>query len=247
MTSYKFVYKEHDEEGHNTLKAVAQTHQFNRWMYDAIKPFLKGEIFEIGSGIGNITQYVMDDGFSITASDIREGYCSTLQNRFQGKPFFAGVKKVDIAHLNFEQEYIQILNKFDCVIALNAIEHIEAHQQALVNCKKLLRENGILIVLVPAFQQLYNGFDVGLHHYRRYTRSTLQQLFKQAGFVINNTSYFNAAGVVGWWFSGRVLKHKILPARQLFIFNKLVPLFRILDMLTLRKIGLSVITVGNKN
>lgn len=246
MSNYKFTYKEHDDEGLNTLNAIAQTHQFNKWMYQSIQPYLTGEILEIGSGIGNITQYVLDDKFSITASDIRESYCNILQERFQENPFLAEVRTVDIVHPDFENEYKDMLNKFDSIFALNAIEHIEDHNLAVANCSKLLKANGRLIILVPAFQQLYNSFDRELHHFRRYTKSSLEQLLTQAKFRIEKTKYFNAAGIFGWWFSGRLFKNKILPPGQLSLFNKLVPLFKIADELVMKKVGLSVISVGDK-
>ncbi len=246
MSTQKFVYKEHDEEGLNTLNAIAQTHQFNKWMYQAIQPYLKGDILEIGSGIGNITQYVLDDKFSITASDIRESYCNILQERFQENSFLAEVRIVDIVHPDFDNAYKDMLNKFDCIFALNAIEHIEDHTLAVANCRKLLKENGRLIILVPAFQQLYNSFDRELHHFRRYTKSSLEQLLKQARFSIHTTKYFNSAGIFGWWFSGRLLKNKILPPGQLSLFNKLVPLFKLADKLVMKTVGLSVISVGDK-
>ena len=246
MSNHKFVYKEHDEEGLITLDAIAQTHQFNKWMYQAIKPYLKGDILEIGSGIGNITQYVLDDKFSITASDIRASYCNILRKRFKENPFLAEVRTVDIVHSDFENEYKDMLNKFDCIFALNAIEHIEDHSLAVANCSKLLKANGRLIILVPAFQQLYNSFDRELHHFRRYTKSSLEQLLAQRKFSINTTKYFNAAGIFGWWFSGKLLKNNILPPGQLSLFNKLVPLFKIVDELVMKKVGLSLISVGDK-
>ncbi len=246
MSNYKFVFKENDEEGLNTLKAIAETHQFNKWMYQAIKPYLKGEILEIGSGIGNITQYVMDDKFSITASDIRENYCSILQERFQDNPYLIEVRNIDIVHSDFDFEYQDMFEKFDCIFALNAIEHIENDNLAVLNCKKLLKANGRIIVLVPAFQRLYNSFDKELHHFRRYTKLTLGRLLIHSGFNILKTEYFNIAGIFGWWFSGTLLKNKVLPPGHLFLFNRLVPLFKIADKLTVKKMGLSVIAVAGK-
>ena len=59
-----------------------------------------------------------------------------------------------------------------------------------------------------------------------------------------HTEYFNLAGMVGWFVSGTLLKHKKIPASQLRIFEKLVPLFRFTDKLLLRAAGVSVIAVG---
>ena len=117
---------------------------------------------------------------------------------------------------------------------------------AIANCKKLLAPGGHLIILVPAFQLLYNGFDKELEHFRRYTRRSLRALFDAQQFEIIKSWYFNLAGILGWFVSGTILRKKTLPAGQLSFYNKLVPIFRIADRLTLNKIGLSVITVGKK-
>ncbi len=67
------------------------------------------------------------------------------------------------------------------------MEHIENDHLAIHNCRKLLKKGGKLIILVPAFQSLYNGFDKELYHYRRYTKHTLNKLFKE-----NPTSIFTS-------------------------------------------------------
>lgn len=87
MSNQSFIYKEIDHEGFETLNIILATDKFNKWVYQSIKPFLKGNILEIGSGIGNITQCAIDDKFKVTASDIRDSYCSILRNRFDENPY----------------------------------------------------------------------------------------------------------------------------------------------------------------
>ena len=50
-------YKEFDFEGEETLKAMSHGTKLNKWMYSQIVPFINGNTLEIGSGIGNISQY----------------------------------------------------------------------------------------------------------------------------------------------------------------------------------------------
>ena len=45
-----------DEEGLETLNAIANANLFNEWMYSRIAPYCSGHILEIGSGIGNISR-----------------------------------------------------------------------------------------------------------------------------------------------------------------------------------------------
>src|SRR5215207_9318613 len=102
-----------DDGGAKTLKTIAQADKFNEWMYDTIKPFCKGRILEIGSGIGNISSFFIRDGASITLSDIRPAYCDHLRMQFKNQP----VTNLDLVHPNFEQQYATLLNSFDTVFA----------------------------------------------------------------------------------------------------------------------------------
>ena len=96
----------------------------------------------------------------------------------------------------------------------------------------MLRPGGRLVLLVPAYEFLYNSFDELLGHYRRYTRKSLSALLQREGFSIVDTHYFNAAGIAGWWFSGVVLGKKKLPEGQLALYNRLVPFIRLADIVT---------------
>ena len=78
-----FNFKELDKEGLETLLAISKADRFNRWMYDTIKPFISGNILEIGSGIGNISHYFLAAQQKITVSDLRDNYLAFLKEEFQ--------------------------------------------------------------------------------------------------------------------------------------------------------------------
>lgn len=234
----------HDAAGQETLERFANAPAFNRWLYQSISRYCNGRILEIGSGIGNISSLLLADHKQVTLSDLRQPYCDKLQQRFGRHPHFEGALQLDIAPADLELHHPELLHQFDTVIALNVVEHIEDDASALGNCRKLLRDNGRLIILVPAYQFLYNTFDEELGHYKRYTRKELGDKMQAAGLDLVHTRYFNLAGIPGWWLTGSVMKKKVIPGVQLKIFNRLVPLFRLLDKLVLRQIGLSAIAVA---
>ena len=97
-----FNYKEEDPEGLLTLEAIRDADQFNRWMYDQVAPWMQGEILEIGSGIGNLSEYFIRDKAKITLSDIRENYCSLLESRFPEYVANNLVRKIDLVAPNFK-------------------------------------------------------------------------------------------------------------------------------------------------
>jgi 2-polyprenyl-3-methyl-5-hydroxy-6-metoxy-1,4-benzoquinol methylase len=245
MVDKEFQFKEIDSEGINTLSVLANADKLNAWFYKTIKPYCKGKVLEIGSGIGNISQYFINDNFDISLSDLRNNYLEILTNRFS-KFNPNKFQSLDLVDPDFDKKHQDKFDSFDTIFALNVVEHIKDDQQAIINCYKLLKKGGSLIILVPAYQSLYNRFDKELEHYKRYNKKSLSNLFTQATFTIIHKQYFNAAGILGWIISGSILNNKLLPEGHVSLYNKFVPLFKITDKILLNKVGLSVITVGVK-
>ncbi len=239
-----FEYKEIDVQGLETLDAISGAHNFNRWMYDTIQPFCSGEVIEIGSGIGNISRFFLENGYRITLSDIRDNYCKKLLELKPNYPNLVDVTNMDMVAPDFDMKYARFFNSFDTLFALNVIEHIKDDSLFLQNCRKLLKTNGNIIILAPAYQALYNTFDKELEHFRRYTKPTLSKLVVDNGFTLVHQQYFNMAGIPGWFISGKM--NKTIPKGQMNLYNSLVPIFKIVDKLTLNQIGLSAISVGKK-
>ena len=235
-----------DPVGLETLEALAEAEKFNEWMYDTIKPFCKGPVLEIGSGIGNISQFFMRDKTMITLTDLRDEYCELLKNKFSGNQFLLGVEKVDLIDPDFDSKFEKYFGTYQTVYALNVVEHIEADFKAIQNCKKLLKNDGNLVILVPAYNFLYNNFDVELGHFKRYTKKTLAKLFNDNQFKIIHKQYFNMPAMFGWFWYGKVLGRKVLPKGPIDTYNKMVPIFKIADKIVFNLFGNSVIIVGKK-
>lgn len=242
-----YEFKEIDQVGQDTLNALDKADAFNRWMYDTISPFCKGDILEIGSGIGNISVQFLKENRKLMVSDIRGSYCELLRKKFGSDSNCLGVMKIDLVHPEFDLQYQPFFQRFDTVFALNVIEHIEKDHLAIANASKFLKPGGNLVILVPSYSFLFNEFDRKLEHYRRYTLKNLVLLFVNQKLKVIHSQYFNLAGIAGWFFSGRLLKRKIIPEGQLKLFNRLVPLFKLLDALVFRRAGLSSIVVGQKS
>ena len=241
-----FVFKEIDFEGQATLEAIANADRFNQWMYQVTSKRLTGRILELGSGIGNISENYLQAGRRITLSDIRDNYCDYLTQKYGPHPKCDAVRNIDLVHPNFDHEYEDLLGTFDGAFALNVVEHIQDDTQAIANAKKLLKTGGRLVILVPAYQSLYNNFDRALEHYRRYTEGSLINIFKKNNMQIAHNQYFNLAAIAGWWVSGNLLKKEVIPGGQMKLYNALVPIFKIMDKVVLNKVGISVIVEGIK-
>jgi len=242
----EFNFQEIDPEGQDTLEVIAKADRFNKWMFETILPFCAGSILEVGSGIGNISHFFLESGLRITLSDIRSHYCDVLKNTFSGAKTLEEILLINLADRDFENTYVKYRETFNTVFALNVVEHIQDDRSAIRNCRFLLKKGGKLIILVPAYQMLFNNFDMELGHFRRYTKHSLKSLFVENEFEVIHSQYFNMIGILGWFVSGKLMGKKSIPKGQMGLYNKLVPVFRIMDKITFQRIGLSVIAVGRK-
>lgn len=239
----KFDYKDVDQEGLEILDVISAATKFNKWIYDTVAPFCSGRILEIGSGLGNISTFFIEDKKDIHLSDIRENYRNALASNFDLKE--NNVLDIDIAHPDFSKTYPTLINSFDSVFALNVVEHIKDDDLAIKNMLDMLKPGGEMTILVPAYQSLYNDIDLSLEHFRRYNKRSLSTLMGKYA-PIKKTFYFNATGIFAWWFSGKILRQKTIPAGEMKLYNTFVPIFKLVDKISFNRLGLSVICVIKK-
>ncbi len=234
-----------DNTGNEILEVIADANQFNRWMYQTIKPFLSGSILEIGSGIGNISSFLIENELTVALSDTDPYYVETLKNKFRSSKNLTGVFTIDLMHKSFSKEYDFHKEKYDTIFLLNVLEHISDDKMAINNCTFLLKPGGKLIVLTPAYPFLFSTLDKALGHYRRYRSKQLKGIFESNELVLQKNFHFNTIGIIAWLYA-KIRRLKTIPSGEMGLFNKIVPFSKFLDKFSFRKIGLSAIIVGTK-
>ncbi len=235
----------YSRDGNQNLKTIEDADKFTDWMYSEVKPYLRKNILEIGSGIGTYSEKIARDfkDSKITFSDVDKNYVTGLKKRFQDN------KNVSCIKLNLENlsDFKNIKHKVDSAIALNVIEHIEDDVAALNNMYALLERNSRFVVLVPAHKFLYNCLDESLGHHRRYTKKEIIQKVSMTKFKINKIFYFNFISIFGWYLNGNILKKTIINNNKMRFLNAIVPGLKLFEKNILRKkIGLSLIVVLEK-
>lgn len=177
----------YSNQGKENLEILDKADDFVNWMYSEIKPYIFGDILEIGSGGGTYSKKLINDfDKEITLSDIDPVYIDQLKKRF-GKYKNVEIRRIDLGNasdFNFD-------NKIDTVIALNVLEHIKDDVFALQNIYGSLNNGRRLILLVPAHKPLFNVIDTAVGHYRRYNRKELIEKIKNTPFKIKTMFYFN--------------------------------------------------------
>ncbi|HXY25134.1 MAG TPA: bifunctional glycosyltransferase/class I SAM-dependent methyltransferase [Candidatus Acidoferrum sp.] len=232
------IYAE-DVHGSQILSRLNRAPRFTKWMADVIRPYVGEKVLEIGAGTGNLTMQLIPREL-YWASDINPLYLTYLESVSRNRPYLRVGYTDGQAGESYPGE-----EKFDTVICLNVVEHLEDDLGALQNIRAALQEGGRAIILVPCGPWLMGTLDEVLGHQRRYTRNRLTDLVTQAGFHLETMLEFNRIGVIAWWLNGRLLRRRTFGLWQIKILNLLTPLFRVLDRY-LPLPPLSLIAILNK-
>ena len=86
---------------------------------------------------------------------------------------------------------IPLNGQYDCVLALDVVEHVSEDKDAIESLIELVKPNGYVLVTVPAYQWLWSAHDEVNHHYRRYTAKSLKAHFDQSHVTVVKLGYFN--------------------------------------------------------
>jgi 2-polyprenyl-3-methyl-5-hydroxy-6-metoxy-1,4-benzoquinol methylase len=82
--------------------------------------------------------------------------------------------------------------KFDALLALDVIEHLDDDRGALARMAQLLKPAGVAIVSVPALPELFSEFDAIQGHRRRYLPDTLRGAFADTGLSVQDVFWWGA-------------------------------------------------------
>lgn len=159
--------------------------------YKIILDFLKNKnnlkILNAGCGSGELSFLLAQVGHQVVGIDPSEEYINLAKKNLPSQ--LAGLCAFEVKAI----ENLSTGEEYDCVIALDVLEHIKNDAGALKKLVKALRLGGDLMIVVPALPFLFGFHDEQLKHYRRYTRSSLIRLIKSVVFAalgIKKLRYF---------------------------------------------------------
>lgn len=200
--------------------------KFNDWFYSKIKPHLKGDILETGSGVGTFSERIAEDfKGKVYLTDIDPEFIKLLKEQFKGRKNV----RVEYLDLSSKKDFSKIKVKFDSVLCTHVLEHIKDDVKALKLMGDSLKKNGNLIVVVPAHKFLYSKMDKTEGHYRRYSKNELEEKAEKAGLKIKSAFWFNMFAIPGRYLNGNVFGKKYTHQGSFNLFNKLVPFFRMVE------------------
>ena len=230
--------EQYKDAQHFWLDHLATANNFNQWIFEAFEHWLHGEILELGCGMGAYTTLMAESGWHVTGLDIEQDFVEIAAQRVARCPN-AHVRRADITQIGDSTRY-------DTVILLDVLEHIEDDVGLLLSIAARLRPGGRLILKVPALPSIYSEMDEAIGHYRRYDRTTLKARLVEAGFEPITIQSLNTLGILGWWLNGKVLGRTTPPAAQLSVFNRIIPVVSHIERILRVPFGLSMLSLAKK-
>lgn len=221
--------------GFKVLETMEKTDWYNNWIVGNIHQHIQGDILEVGFGLGSFTRILSKKG-DVYAIDIDEKYLKQKK----GKMPKYGYGDVEKGRYFFKNK------KFNTIVCFNVLEHIKDDKKALRNIFKLLKTNGKLIILLPAHQILFSNVDKSLGHYRRYSKKLLRGRLEKVGFSVVECKYVNWWAAIGWYLFVKSMKRRILPERQVIIFDNIAKMFLWPERFIEPPFGLSVLAIGER-
>lgn len=212
--------------------------RYFQWQAAMAERHLGSRVLEIGCGLGNFTQHLLDREF-VVGIDIEPRCVEGHNARYAGRsnlPAFC----MDVLSPEFPDLRRHAPNSIAC---LNVLEHVRDDALALNQMNAVLPSGGTVVLIVPAFAALYGPIDKLLGHYRRYSKRSLREVAHGAGFQIRVLRYINSIGFFGWWVNARIRKSTEQSAAQIKMFDRLVPALARVESWVEPPVGQSIFTV----
>jgi 2-polyprenyl-3-methyl-5-hydroxy-6-metoxy-1,4-benzoquinol methylase len=161
-----------------------------------------GRTLDIGCGTGGLTAELMRRGHEVVSQDASPAIAELCRRHLEAQGLPTDGVRVGLI------EDIDPAERYDGVVALDVIEHIEDDGAAVRAMRDALRPGGTLLLSVPAISRLYGPKDVAIGHFR-YDRLPLARLLEREGLQLEWFRSWNLIGVPAVWLTARVLRRRL--------------------------------------
>lgn len=207
-----------------------------------IKPLIGKNVLEVGSGIGATTR-LLNDGSATrwTLLEPDEEMNKILQHKKETQSQFSNciIRNETTFQLSSSE-------KFDTIIYIDVLEHIENDREEMRRAFELLQPNGHLIVLSPAYNFLFSPFDKAIGHYRRYTSKTLREAMP-GELHLEQLKYLDSVGLFASLANKLFLKQTYPSEKQIRTWDRLmIPVSKWTDKIFFHSFGKTILGTWRK-
>jgi len=196
------------------FQALHEAQNYRTALLNEFGPYLKGNVLEVGAGIGQLTEQLRGicSIERLCAIEPDRNFCDRIRAKYPDQKLVNGtIDDLDEPH------------GWNAIISVNVLEHIEHDEDELNRYFRTLKpRNGSLCLFVPARSEIYAPIDRDFGHFRRYSRSTLRTRLEEAGFAIERIRYYNIAGYFAWWLNFCALRKRSFEPKAVRFFDRAI-------------------------
>ena len=161
------------------------------------EPFKGLSILDIGCGGGLLSEPMQRLGASVTGID------ASIKNIKVAK-LHAKKNKLKINYLCSSPEKLKINKKFDVILNMEIVEHVEDVEFFLNSCSKLLKKNGLMFVAtinktlksymfaIVGAEYVLKWLPIGTHEWEKFVKpEDLKNILKKNSLVLNSLDGMN--------------------------------------------------------
>jgi SAM-dependent methyltransferase len=198
---------------HDVLVALSECANHRRWFAGFAKPFLGEHPIEIGSGLGDYAREWIPLVDKFTATEADPAMLGRLQEEM------AGFSSVVVRQLLLPSEERADHSSLVCY---NVLEHIEDHVGALQSMARLVRAQGYIVLVCPAFPFAMSPVDIATGHVRRYTKRSMTKALTDAGLEVVQVRYANSLGLMCYYPFTTLLRRQPSVGGTMNFYDRLV-------------------------
>jgi len=226
----------------NELELFQHATRWKAYYARDLRPFIAGDVLEVGAGLGATSRFLCTGHQrSWTCLEPDPGLHRQLESSLDVNPLACPGRALlgTVASLPSE-------DRFDTILYVDVLEHIEDDRGELTGSAARLRPGGHVVVLAPAHQGLYSPFDKAVGHCRRYSK---RSLLAAAPATLRPVAayYLDAVGMAAS-LANRLLLRAFMPTYDQLMFwdRVLVPASRVIDPILAHRLGKSVVVVWTR-
>jgi len=219
------------------LELFEKARNWKAYWRGQIRGFIRGEVLEVGAGIGANTLTLADLTYDRWTCLEPDAALATQIELPPGGRHGAATGTI---------EDLPAGATYDAILYIDVLEHIEDDRSEMTRAAARLKPGGALIVLAPAHPFLFTPFDRAIGHFRRYTRASLRQA-APATLRLEKLVYLDAAGMLASAGNRMLLRSAMPTERQILTWDRLlVPVSRLIDPIFAGRVGKSVLGIWRK-
>jgi SAM-dependent methyltransferase len=238
---HRFTQTQHQYAA-DDLETMREAKRYQDHVFQLLRPFIGRSVLEVGCGIGTTSLRLAEIAERLVCIEPNLNCVARARAALDGNPRIT----LHITHLEDCDRAEMTAARFDTIVCVNVLEHIEDDVKALTVFRELVAEaNGQVLIFVPAVQAAYGPLDAALGHHRRYSKRTLRRAFDAAGLDLVALRYTNPIGLLGWMYNAHVTGATEHTVGQVRLFESLVAPWALpIDRLIAPPIGQSLFAVG---